>query len=144
MYINNPGTPEIYLVDLGDCMVVGQEPDCPFGPTPPPRSDRRLKKEINTLVGSLDKLLKIELKEYDWNMTLPMYEYLKERDKLHSIGIIAQEIDKIIPEVVFRNKEGYLGIHYSLLNAYLVEAVKEQQMLIDDIDKDITYLKNKI
>ena len=77
-------------------------------------------------------------------MTLPMYEYLKKRDKLHSIGIIAQELQEIIPEVVFRNKEGYLGIHYNILNSYLVESVKEQQKLIDEIDTDIIDLKNKI
>ena len=91
-----------------------------------------------------DKLLQIELKEYDWNMTLPMYEYLKEKDKLHSIGIIAQQLEPIIPEVIFRNKNGYLGIHYSMLNAYLVQAVKEQQILIDEIDKDIEELNSKL
>ena len=143
MFINNPGTPEIFDIDPGGCVVLFSPQICPEGPTPMP-SDIRLKKEINNLTGSLDKLLKIELKEYDWNMTLPMYEYLKKRDKLHSIGIIAQELQEIIPEVVFRNKEGYLGIHYNILNSYLVESVKEQQKLIDEIDTDIIDLKNKI
>ena len=143
MFINNPGTPEIFDVDPAGCILNFTFEECPNGPTPMP-SDIRLKKEINNLTGSLDKLLKIELKEYDWNMTLPMYEYLKKRDKLHSIGIIAQELQEIIPEVVFRNKEGYLGIHYNILNSYLVESVKEQQKLIDEIDTDIIDLKNKI
>jgi len=143
MFVNNPGTTAVYEVDLGGCMVVFEVFQCDE-PTPPPKSDRRLKKEIQTLTNVTEKLLQIELKEYDWNMTLPMYEYLKERDKLHSIGIIAQQLEPIIPEVIFRNKDGYLGIHYSMLNAYLVQAVKEQQNLIDEIDKDIDELNSKL
>jgi len=92
----------------------------------------------------MDKLLQIELKEYDWNMSLPAYEYLKSKDKLHSIGIIAQQLEPIIPEVIFTNKDGYLGIHYSILNAYLIEAIKEQQVLINEIDEDIKNLRNKL
>ena len=144
MFVNTPGTSLVYDVDLTICQVVAQSPVECGGPTPIPRSDRRLKKEIQTLTNVTEKLLQIELKEYDWNMTLPMYEYLKERDKLHSIGIIAQQLEPIIPEVIFRNKDGYLGIHYSMLNAYLVQAVKEQQNLIDEIDKDIQELNSKL
>jgi hypothetical protein len=141
MWVNEPGTTAIYTVD--DQCYIFPEFDCP-GPTPVPKSDRNLKQDIQTLQGAMDKLLQIELKEYDWNMSLPAYEYLKSKDKLHSIGIVAQELETIIPEVIFRNKDGYLGIHYSLLNAYLIEAVKEQQLLIDEIDKDINELNSKL
>jgi hypothetical protein len=143
MFINTPGTFETWEVDLGICQVMFPGPPCE-GPTPIPRSDRRLKKEIQTLTNVTEKLLQIELKEYDWNMSLPAYEYLKERDKLHSIGIIAQQLEPIIPEVIFKNKDGYLGIHYSMLNAYLVQSVKEQQKLIEEIDNDIQELNSKL
>jgi hypothetical protein len=142
--INEPNTTEIYEWDAdATCRVLEIVAEC-GSPTPPPKSDRKLKEHIETLQGAMGKLLQIELKEYDWNISLPMYEYLKTKDKLHSIGIIAQQLEPIIPEVIFRNKDGYLGIHYSILNAYLVEAIKEQQKLIEEIDSDIKLIRKKL
>ena len=92
----------------------------------------------------MDKLLQIEVKEYNWNEKLENYETLKEKDKLHSIGIIAQELKEIYPELVYRRNDGYLSIYYEKLNAILIEAVKEQQEMIDEIDTDIKYLKEKL
>ena len=108
------------------------------------RSDVRLKQGIETLTGVMDKLLQIEVKEYNWNEKLANYEQLKEKDKLHSIGIIAQELKEIYPELVFRRTDGYLTISYEKLNAILIEGVKEQQEMINEIDADIKYLKEKL
>jgi hypothetical protein len=106
------------------------------------RSDIRVKKGIQTLTNVLSDIEKIEVKEYDWNDKLSNYEFLKDRDKLHSIGLIAQELREIYPEFVYRRGDGYLGIVYGKINAVLIQGIKEQQALIDDIDADIEHLKS--
>ena len=84
------------------------------------------------------------MKEYDWNENLPNYQDLKDKDKLHSIGIIAQELLPIFPELVYRRSDGYYSIYYYKLNAILIEAVKEQQREVESIDQDIKLLSQKL
>jgi hypothetical protein len=108
------------------------------------RSDERLKRGIETLSGSLEKIMKISAVEYDWNSKLNEYEYLKEHDKLHTIGLIAQEVKEYFPEVVLINPDGYYWIDYSKLNAVLVEAIKEQQLFIEEIDKELEFIESKL
>jgi hypothetical protein len=107
-------------------------------------SDERLKKGIETLTNSLQKLMMINAVEYDWNSKLNEYEHLKEHDKLHTIGLIAQEIKEYFPEVVSINPDGYYWIDYSILNAVLVEAIKEQQLFIEEIDKELEFIESKL
>ena len=82
--------------------------------------------------------------EYDWNENYSNYDYLKERQKLHSIGMIAQDIQKIYPEVVYRRDDGYLAIKYFKLNGLIIEAIKEHQVFIEDITEEINWLKTQI
>ena len=49
------------------------------------------------------------------------------------IGFIAQDLEKIYPELVSTDKEGYKSVDYSRLTPVLVEAVKEQQKIIDEL-----------
>lgn len=56
--------------------------------------------------------------------------------------MIAQEVDKVIPEVVSQQENGNLGVSYQHLTAVLVEAIKEQQTQIDSLRKEIENLKN--
>jgi len=106
------------------------------------RSDIRIKKGVQTLTNVLENIEKIQIREYDWNEKLSNYEFLKERDKLHSIGMVAQELREIYPEFVYRRGDGYLSIHYQKLNAVIIQGIKEQQELINDIDADIIHLKS--
>ncbi len=107
------------------------------------RSDRRLKKAITTLQNSLEKLLQINVNEYDWKEDSPSYEYLKEHGRIHDIGLIAQELMEFYPELVYE-KDGYYGIIYQKLNAVLIEAVKEQNNMISIIGDKINLLKSKL
>ena len=82
--------------------------------------------------------------EFDWNDKLPgFYKYVVENKKLHSIGLIAQNVKKYFPEVVGLNN-GYYFVKYDKLNAVLVEAIKEQQVLIEDIDKELNFIESKL
>ena len=51
----------------------------------------------------------------------------------HDIGIIAQEIEKVLPEIVTRRENGYLAVKYERIVALLIECVKEQQVQIDKL-----------
>jgi hypothetical protein len=109
-------------------------------------SDARLKSGTETLKDALSKIMQIEAVEYDWNENLPpqVYEFYKRRQKLHTIGLIAQNVRLYYPEVVVVNEEGYYSIDYQKLNAVLVEGIKEQSLFIEDIDKELNELESKL
>jgi hypothetical protein len=80
-------------------------------------SDRRLKTNIKTLENSLQKVMQLRGISFTWKNN-PEYGT--------RIGFIAQEFEKVIPELVFTNEaDGYKGINYAEANAILVEAIKE-------------------
>ena len=61
------------------------------------------------------------------------------------IGFVAQEFEKVIPELVFTNEtDGYKGINYSEVSAVLVEAIKEQQQQIIEQQRQIDELKQLV
>ena len=83
-------------------------------------SDARLKKDIQPLTHALDAILQLEGKTYRWKEDTT---FANEAD----IGLVAQEVEKVFPELVVENEQGYKGIAYSKLTAVLIEAIKEQQ-----------------
>jgi hypothetical protein len=109
-------------------------------------SDVRIKQGIDTLTNSLEILMKIDAVEYDWNENVGSvsYEEMKKEGRLHAIGLIAQNVRQYYPEVVGINSEGYYFIDYVKLNAVLVEAIKEQQVFIEDIDKELDFIESKL
>jgi hypothetical protein len=109
-----------------------------------PYSDERLKNGIETLKNALENIMKIEAVEYDWNENLREYEYFKTQQKLHTIGLIAQNVRLYYPEAVRINNDGYYSIDYTKLNAVLVEGIKEQSIFIESIDKELDYIETKL
>ena len=109
-----------------------------------PYSDERLKNGIETLKNALENIMKIEAVEYDWNENLREYEYFKTQQKLHTIGLIAQNVRLYYPEAVVINNDGYYSIDYTKLNAVLVEGIKEQSIFIENIDKELDYIETKL
>jgi hypothetical protein len=109
-------------------------------------SDETLKTGIKTLQDALSKLMELDAVEYDWNENLSadLYDYYKRKNRLHTIGLIAQNVRKYFPEVVTMNGEGYYYVEYSKLNAVLVEAIKEQQVFIGNIKSELDWIENKI
>ena len=59
----------------------------------------------------------------------------------HSSGVIAQEIQKIAPELI-NDKNGTLAVAYGNLTGYLIEAIKDQQIMIEDLKKRLKTLEN--
>jgi len=98
-------------------------------------SDIRLKKNINTISSSLDKVLQLRGVNYEWKETENHEEGLQ-------MGFIAQEVQEVIPEVVDENN-GHYTMQYAPITALLVEAVKEQQKVIEELKTRIEELEQK-
>lgn len=101
-------------------------------------SDRRLKTNINPLRNSLSNVMQLQGVTYYWNQ-----EKFPERnfsDKLQ-IGVIAQDIEKIYPELVNTDDKGFKSVNYTLLTPVLIEAIKELKGIIDNQNTEIEKLK---
>jgi hypothetical protein len=97
-------------------------------------SDVRLKENIEPLTNSLEKLLQLSGVTYSW---------IGQEEK--RIGFIAQEVEKVIPELVFTNnntEDKIKGIHLDNITAVLVEAIKEQQKIIEELKVRISNLES--
>jgi hypothetical protein len=64
--------------------------------------------------------------------------------KTKQIGVIAQDVEKSFPELVYTDKDGLKSVDYDKLGAILIEAVKEQQRTIDNQANEIQKLTNQI
>jgi hypothetical protein len=107
-------------------------------------SDFRAKGSILTLNNTLENISKMQVVEYDWNEKFGRFSELEKLGKLHTIGLIAQNISEIYPTLVKLGADGYYRIEYDKLNAVLVEGIKEQQIFIEDIDKQLKLIETKL
>ena len=90
-------------------------------------SDERLKYNIAPIKGALDKINQIGGYEFDWND--------KSEHTGHDVGVIAQEIEKVLPELVVDRDTGYKAVRYDKIVALLINAIKEQQLQIQELKK---------
>lgn len=102
-------------------------------------SDFRYKKNITSLSNPLKKLMQINAVHYNWKTE--EFPNMNFNDKLQT-GFIAQDLEKIFPEMVFTDDAGYKSIDYSRLTPLLVETIKEQQKQITLISKRLTEIEN--
>ena len=93
-------------------------------------SDRKLKENIQPLRNILDDLNKINVYTYH-------FKHATAGDT--QIGLIAQEMESIVPEVVHKQEDQY-SIAYSKLSVVLIKAIQEQQAEIDALEKELTDL----
>ena len=122
-------------------------------------SDRRLKKDIKPINGALQLINKIDPVTYYYNTDI--YPYAGFDNRL-SYGFIAQDIEKVIPEMVKekpiilngtnernnemtdeRQSEIFKVVNYSLMIPVLTQAIKEQQEIIKSLEERIRVLENK-
>ena len=94
-------------------------------------SDKRLKDNIKPIENCLEKVLKLEAIEFDWNDKQQTY-------KGHDIGLVAQQVEAICPEIVETRRNGFKAIKYEKITALLVGAIKEQQEIIDEIERKLS------
>ncbi len=99
-------------------------------------SDINLKENILPIENALEKLCKIRGVTFDWKD-----EYLETRDPdLHQkrdTGIIAQEVQEVLPEVVKEKVDGTLGVRYEKMIGLLVESIKDLKAEVDELKKQL-------
>ena len=100
-------------------------------------SDVRLKENIRKIENALELISMIEGVRYDWTD-----EYIEKRGGIddyfvrkEDIGVIAQDLQKVLPEVVAERPDGYLAVRYEKIVALLLAALKELKKEVDDIKK---------
>lgn len=98
-------------------------------------SDRRLKTHIHSLNYGLDEIMKLRPVTYDWKKS----SGLKKDNSGKQLGLIAQDVDKIIKEVVKKpdNQEGYYGLNYTELIPVLINAIQQQQKQIKRLQQKL-------
>jgi len=138
-------------------------------------SDIRLKTNVNAILDPINKLKQLRGVTYNWNAEakrkftaftddiiagpgaddntdIAVRDEIKKKELAKysqvEMGVIAQEVKAVIPEVVHEKEDGYLQVAYGNLVGLLIEAVKEQQQMIDDqkteYDQKISDLEQRI
>jgi hypothetical protein len=105
-------------------------------------SDARFKTNITAIENPLQKVLQLRGVNFDWKTKeFPARSFSENR----SLGFIAQEVEKVLPEVVQteKNAEGFKSVQYDKVVALLVEAVKEQQKQINSLKAELKKQRNK-
>ena len=115
-------------------------------------SDKRLKNNINPINNPLIKILKIGGYTFDWIPTEGVHN-----NKGKDVGVIAQEIEEILPEIVVTRDNGYKAVRYEKIIPLLIESIKElnskiesqniklleQDKKIEDLQANFNELLNK-
>lgn len=104
-------------------------------------SDRRLKQNILPLTGTLSKLDQLRGVSFEWNH-LATTLGLKEGQK--SIGMIAQELQKVYPQLVVGSKNEYLSIDYGKFTVVLLQSIKELKSQMNTMQDQINTLQEKV
>lgn len=101
-------------------------------------SDAKFKKNVTTLNNTLNSILNLRGVRYDLvddkNIT---------PGKGKQVGFIAQELETQYPELVITEKDGTKSVAYDKITAVLLQAIKEQQQQIEQLRKEVEYLKSK-
>lgn len=95
-------------------------------------SDERSKKEIKTIPGALEKVTQLRGVNYKWKDD--------SKDERTQMGLIAQEVEEIFPEIVHTDQNGYKSLAYSQLISALIESIKELNAQNKELNKKIDSL----
>lgn len=93
-------------------------------------SDERYKENITPISGCLDKVLSLDAISFDWNELQNTYS---GRD----VGLIAQQVQEIAPEIVKKRKDGFLGVKYEKIIPLIVGAIKEQEDELESLEAQL-------
>ena len=93
-------------------------------------SDIRLKENIQPIENALEKVNQISGNTYDWKEG---YEEIHSH-KGNDIGVIAQEIEEILPQIVTNRDNGFKAVQYEKIIPLLIEAIKELSIKINELE----------
>lgn len=99
-------------------------------------SDKRLKKNFELQADVLNEVNKLKIYNYHYQD--------QSFSDAKSLGFLAQEVQKVFPDAVKQNEEGYLGINYDYFSVVAIKAIKEQQKTIENQKSEIELLKKDV
>ncbi len=113
-------------------------------------SDERLKTDITEISGAVDKVMQLRGVTFRANELAESYGYVSNKEQ---VGVIAQDVEKVLPQIVVpapfdimqlqegveisRSGENYKTVHYEKLVPLLIQAIKEQQLMIEELQKKV-------
>jgi hypothetical protein len=106
-------------------------------------SDIRYKKNIKPIDNALEKVQSLKGVTFDWdNDAFKETEDTKKPEFTErATGVIAQDVEKVLPEAVRENEDGFKNVAYGNMVGLLIEAIKEQQTQIDELKAEVAELK---
>ena len=97
-------------------------------------SDVRLKRDITPFPNLLDRIVRLRPVTFYWRTSVhPTQSFGSGR----SFGLVAQEVEQVMPEMVTEDEQGYKAVNYSKLPLLILQAVKEQQAQIERQQQDL-------
>ena len=88
---------------------------------------------MEVISNPIEKVKSLRGVTWEWN------ELASEAAKQSpNVGVIAQEVEKVLPQLVHDRESGYKGVDYSKLVGLLIEAIKEQQVQIDELKSKLS------
>ncbi|MBN4062322.1 MAG: hypothetical protein COA57_14355 [Flavobacteriales bacterium] len=103
-------------------------------------SDIRWKKNVIQLENTLDKVSQLRGVTYNWRkQKFPDKNFNSKKQ----IGLIAQEVEKVYPELVNIDNEGFMSMDYMSFTVVLLEAIKDQQRIIQQLQKETEEIKTE-
>jgi hypothetical protein len=91
-------------------------------------SDERLKDNIEVISNPIQKVQQLKGVTWEWNENADELQ-----QSLPNVGVIAQDVEKVLPQLVHDRENGFKGVDYAKLTGLLIEAIKEQQKQIDEL-----------
>ena len=96
-------------------------------------SDERLKDNIELISNPIERVQALRGVTWDWNSNAD-----KLQKTLPNVGVIAQDVEKVLPSLVKNRDNGYKGVDYAKLTGLLIEAIKDQQNQIDELKSKLS------
>ena len=97
-------------------------------------SDKRLKTNITNIDNALNKVLTLNGVTFNWRVN----EFPEQHfDSVRHVGVIAQELETVLPEAVFTGEDGYKAVDYGNITPLLIEAVKELKAEKDALETTV-------
>jgi hypothetical protein len=96
-------------------------------------SDERLKDNIEVISNPIEKVQQLKGVTWDWNDNADALQ-----QSLPNVGVIAQDVEKVLPQLVKDRDNGFKGVDYDKIVGLLIEAIKDQQTQIDELKSKLS------
>ncbi|RAK68319.1 tail fiber domain-containing protein [Hymenobacter edaphi] len=104
-------------------------------------SDARFKQDVRPLAGALAAVQQLRGVRYRWNALGVEHGGVAGAEQ---VGLLAQEVERVFPELVSTDAQGYKAVNYALLTPVLLEALKEQQRQLEQLSRQVQALTQRL